>query len=529
MTALGKLEKNLQRISQVALAKMQLGDRVQILHERALLEKWVGAVLEDEGPAADRLQAALEQFQKSNQLRGLRQARLVCYGLLQPFGPQSIRMLDDVEHLTLLLKYLDRHRGRTRPYRKCYRGLLNCYFSYDPQGKEASIEGRRNWEMLRDYLFEHCRDLQTQGYNPEWVEVLAEQAELLSGEPFGQYRFDQMQGDWTPLEELRERLEVDEESWFMRRLVLGQVEAVVALDDEAFTEYLDHLLLLLSDYDLYASEGLVMLLDRYARCANVLDSASLRDFSVNQWGNPWLATNAQNWQCGSAAREMVAQWLKRHLLHQFFALFSDEDAAGPRRLNFWELYCDDMLGMYFALGKNAFAPGNMDYYRFRNDARGLVVKLSGGAQDLHAFIMQFDRHHVVEFSRNNNVAYFYDTRHGPPPFYFSEGWIKVGALSVGNALKGGAAKPVSKSLRHKDGMAIKWEAQFAQEMGVTANAIRAFCRKYRSRYEDKQQDGRNWLYPDSGQKCEPFAHAVLVGWGFTWSPDKQGYFRLAAS
>ncbi|MBI1424327.1 MAG: hypothetical protein GC149_12735 [Gammaproteobacteria bacterium] len=528
MSAIEQLEKSLHHIGQVALAKLRPGDALQMLYERTLLEKWIGAVLEQEELTGDRVLDALEMFYKSQGFKSLRQARLVCYGLTQVFGTQSHRLIDDIEYLTLLLKYLDRNQSRIRPYRKCYRGLLSCYFSYDPQGSEATVEGRRNWEILRDYLYGHRDMLRTPGYNPDWVEALSGEPALLSMSPFWKYTFDKLQGDWSSLDEIQQRLEIGEDSWFMQRLVLEQVKAVTTLDDEGFRAYIDHILLLLSSHQLYAGTGLSMLLDRYAQCARKDESSSLMDFAVNLWGNPWLVANAQYWRCGSAAREMVASWLKRHLLNQFFSLFSDGEATGRRRRNFWELYCEDMQGMYFALGKDAFAPGKMDLYKFRNDAKGLVVKLSDGAHDLHAFIMQFDRYHVVEFSRNNNVAYFYDTRHGPPPFYFSEGWIKVGALSVGNALKGGSPKPISKSLQHKDSKALLWEGRFAQEMGTTENSIKTFCRKYQCRYKDlRGQADRQWIIPASHAKCGQEAHAVLMGWGFVWSPEKGGYFHVA--
>lgn len=528
MSAIEQLEKNLRSIGQVALARMQPGDAVQMLHERELLEQWIGAVLEEDELGSDRMIDALERFHKSNGFKSMRHARLVCYGLTQSFGPQSYRLIDDVERLSLLLKYLERNQKRIRPYRKCYRGLLSCYFSYDPDGAEATVEGRRNWEMLRDFLYDRRDSLQSNDFNPDWADALLEEPALLSVSPFWKYRFDKLQGDWSPLDTIQQRLEIAEDSWFIRRLIQEQLEAVTALDDHGFREYVEHILLLLDSHQLYVGKGLSMLLDRYAQCEAVEENSALRDFAVNHWGNPWLAANAQEWQCTDQAKDMVARWLKRHLLNQFFTLFSAEESAESRRLNFWELYCDEMQGMYFALGKDAFAPGDLARYKFRNDAKGLIVKLSDGARDLHAFIMQFDRHHVVEFSRNANVAYFYDTRHGPPPFYFSEGWIKVGALSVGNALKGGSAKPISKPLQHKDSKQLSWETRFAQEMGMTESSVQAFCRKYQCRYEDfRQREGRIWIRPASGTKCAQQPHAVLQGWGFVWSPDAGAYFHLA--
>lgn len=528
MSVLEQLDKNLRTIGKVALARMQLGDALQMQHERALLQDWIGAVLEQEESSGDQVIDALQKFHNSQSFKSLRQARLVCYGLLQPYGAQSLRLLDDVERLTLLFKYLDRNQSRTRLYRKCYRGLLSCYFSYDVQSEPANVLARRNWEKLRDYLFDRRASLHMEGYTPEWIAALDEHPAILSVSPFWKYPFDKLQGDWSSFEEIQQRLEIGENSWFIRGLVLRQAEEIIALDDDTFKEYLDYVLLLLNSHPLYAGRGLAKLLQRYVACATQEESAPLRDFAIRLWGNPWLANEAQNWQCDAAAREMIALWLKRHLLHEFFALFGD-DASKQRRMDFWELYCGEMQGMYFAMGRNAFDAANMDYFRFRNVARGLVVKLTEGAPDQHAFIMQFDRHHVVEFSRNS-VAYFYDTRHGPPPFYFSEGWIKVGALSVGNALKGGASKPVSTPLRHQDNGRMGWEGRFAQEMGSSPQAMAAFCGKYRSRIEDlRETGGYQWIRPEDGAKCPASAAAVLQGWGFVWSPEEQGYFRAGGA
>ena len=223
---------------------------------------------------------------------------------------------------------------------------------------------------------------------------------------------------------------------------------------------------------------------------------------------------------------MVAHWLKYHLIQKFFSILSSDDADNPRRLNFWELYCEDMQGIYFALGSDAFIRSNAELYKLRHDAKGLIVRLAEGRKDIQTLIMQFGQHHVVEFNHYNYPAFFYDTLHGLPPFYLSKGWVDIGALSASKMSKGAVAAAPSKPLRHQDTDQLSWEGKFAHLMGATGNTIKAFCRKYRCRHEDlRSQGGQEWIRPTSQTQCGPEAWSVLLGWGFSLSPDEQGYCR----
>jgi hypothetical protein len=530
MRAIDQLPHTLKSISQAALSKLRLGDSLQMLDERSKLEEWVGGASDLEEATGDRILASLQAFHENQFIRGLRQARLICYGCVQPFGsqPNPNRLIEDRQRFMKLLDYVEKYHHRTRSFRKCYRGLLNCYFSYDPYRGDTTTEGRENWETLRKFLDKQKGSLKTSGFNPPWVAALDDHPNLLCEDPCGCYGLAALQGDWTASDELRERLEISDDSWLTRRLILAQVKAVLELDDRTFKEFIDDVLLLLSNHPLHAGAALKILLNRYAQCGDPEASARLRDFAISLWGNPWLAGNEPHWQCSREARDMLVNWLKRHLLHEFFATLAGENADNLRRLNFWELYCGDLLGMYLALGKDAFVRGNKELYRFRKSAKGLVVKLTDGAHDLHALIMQFGQHHVVEFSSHNNVAYFYDTQQGTPPFYFGKGWVEVGALSVGNVLKGSNVAPLSKPIRHQDTKQLAWEGAFAQAMGSSENSIREFCRKYHCRHEESRtRDGYEWILPTEETQCGHEAWSVLSGWGFKSSPDKKGYYRVA--
>jgi hypothetical protein len=71
---------------------------------------------------------------------------------------------------------------------------------------------------------------------------------------------------------------------------------------------------------------------------------------------------------------------------------------------------------------------------------------------------------------------------------------------------------------------LAWEGKFAHLMGATENTIKAFCRKYHCQHENlRSQGGHEWVRPTSQTQCGPEAWSVLLGWGFTLSPDKRGY------
>lgn len=525
--ALDPLQRTLHNVSQVALARMRPGDSLQMAHERSLLIDWLGGTSELEETTGDRIVDALRAFAQNRYVSGLRQARLICYGCTQPFGTPPQRLIERSGLFAILLEYVDRHYDRTRAFRKCYRGLLNSYFSYDPDGADSLAEGRHNREILRKFLDKRKDCLATPGYNPAWSAALSAHRNLLDEDPGKPYRLANLEENLTVFDDLRERLGISDDSWLIRKIVLSQVGEAIALDDASFVASIDSLLLLLIGHPLHAGAALTLLLDRYVRCEHPNVSAALRDFSVKLWGNPWLAADAHQWQCSREAREMVAHWLKRHLLQKYFSLLSDDGAENPRRLDFWELYCGDMQGMYFALGSDAFMRGNLVLYKFRQDAKGLVVRLTEGKNNTHALIMQFNEHHVVEFSNHQYPAYFYDTRHGMPPFYLSKEWVKIGALSATQMTQGIGAVPRSKSLRHQDTSKLSWERKFAQLVGATENSITAFCRKYQCLHEDQRSEGgQEWVRPTERTQCGAEGWSVLLGWGFSRSPDEAGYYRV---
>ncbi len=524
MTALNLLQRKLRNLNLVALAKLRLGDSVQMLNERSRLQEWVSGTVQLEEATSNTIDAALRAFIERQHLKGARQIRLVCYGCTQAFGKDSFRLIEGRDFFDKLLQAVESFSNRKRPLRKFYRGLLSSYFSYDPQAPGVTLGGRENREALRKFLGKHLESVLAGGSRPDWLEALGQHPNLLSENPCQPYAPFVLQGDWSVFNAVRERLEISAESWLVREMVMAPVRAVADMEDAAFKDNVDSILLLLNKYPLYAATGLQIVLDRNARCAEREVSDTLGEYAVGLWGNPWLPENSHQWQCGKTARKMLAHWLKRHLLGEFFRLLCNDDSAHARRLNFWDIYSENLSGMYFALGKDAFAPGNMPLYKFRHLAKGLVAKLTEGKAEVHACIMQFEHYHVVEFSHDSSAAYFYDTRHGTPPFYLSKGWVEIGALNVAKVTQGVDVSRLSKPLAHQDSGQLAWEGIFAQELGVKEKALKAFCRKYRCRPENR--DGRQWLYPASRDQYGAEVWSVLQGWGFAFSPGENAYFRV---
>jgi hypothetical protein len=524
--ALEKLQRTLHNVGQVALARMRPGDSLQMAHERSKLIEWLGGTSELEESSGDRIADALRAFEQNQYVSGLRQARLLCYGSTQPFGTPPQRLIEHSKLFAALLDYVDRNYYRTRAFRKCYRGLLSCYFSYDPEAPDNLAEGRYNWETLRQFLDRRKNDLETPGYTPEWVAALPAHHNLFERDPSKAYRLEELEQNLAVFAELRERIEIGNDSWLFRKIVFSQVRDAIALDDESFGVHIDSLLLLLIEHPLHAGTALALLLDRHARSYRMRIGAALRDYAVKLWGNPWLSATAHQWRCTPEAREMIANALKRHLVGKFFSMLSDDNSGSSRRQNFWELYCGDMQGMYFALGSDAFIRGNLELYKFRQDAKGLVVRLTEGKSDIHALIMQFGEHHVVEFNNHHNPAYFYDTRHGVPPFYLSKGWVEIGALSASKITKGVETAPRSKALRHQDTGLLEWEGKFAELLGATQNSIEAFCQKYHCLHEGlRSEGGQEWIRRTERTQCGAEGWAVLQGWGFRPGPDNRDFYR----
>lgn len=401
--------------------------------------------------------AAVEQFATTLTLATLRDARLVCYGLSLRRRRENGCLLDDEQRFGALLAGLSRWMEEPRRYRRCYQGLLSSYFAYDANASDAAECGVRNWRRLQGYLKEAAASISAGVVDPDWVTCILENMDLFSEDPCGAFAVELLEGDESRVAGVREALGIDGSSWFVRALLLAQVDAASELDDDDFTAYLPRLLAKLADNPVVRDVGFGRLLDRYAECEATPLHAELRDRAVEWWGNPWLSSNAMRWgSVSDEARAMVTDWLKLEFIEAFFTHLVEEKSGDRRRLEFWQRYAKSIEYIQFALGEGARYSHSPDFVKLRVKMKGLTGELCDANPANNAFIMTMGRLVIVEFSGRANALYAYDRRETLP---FSVGMPLYTAVGIRNSLK---HEKNALWLPHKDNTNGygRWEEQF---------------------------------------------------------------------
>ena len=128
------------------------------------------------------------------------------------------------------------------------------------------------------------------------------------------------------------------------------------------------------------------------------------------WGDPRLAGGDVRWrEVSDEARKIFTRWITKEDLRYFFDVVAREcdDPNFAYRRAFWLAYLEHISFCRPVLRRNVHNllrnnPQALEYYRERQPAR-----LTGGAPDQHAFIIQMGNHTFVEFS-TAAACYVYD-------------------------------------------------------------------------------------------------------------------------
>jgi len=374
-----------------------------------------------------------------------------------PIVPGGLCILEDSPRFSALLDGVDQWVKEPRRYRRCYQGLVANYFGYDVSNHNVPATGKANWTTLRDYLSERSKQI-TGGYtNPDWVTCILENTKLFGEAPCEPYAADMLRGETHAVTWLRNCLGIGDSSWFVRELVLAQVRAATKESDRSFADILPRVLTLLTPNLVLRDRGLVLLLDRYARITPRSLQQELRNCAVGWWGNPWLPSNRMRWGgVNSAAREMVAEWLKLEFIETFFTLLAEEGTGDRRRLEFWKRYVGVIDHIHFALGYDALSSRSRDFAELRSKMEGLTVRLMDPITSNNAFVMTIGDLVVVEFSGRANALYGYDRRQGLP---FDLETPVVTAIDGRNSLKNSRRRLWLKHADRNHGRE-KWEHIF---------------------------------------------------------------------
>lgn len=421
---------------------------------------------------------AVRRFWQSQEVKSFRDTYVLSWSLCLPHRPQGPCILEDRPRLKRVLDGVDEWRDRASAYRRCYQGLVKCYFTYDAMAEETPATGRANWQLLQEYLHNRNRLIRGERLNPEWVDTAIGNRQLFGEAPCEPYVDALLLGDSSAIDHLCEQLGINKASWFLRELVLAQVKSATQLGNAQFQELMPRLLALLAANEVLRDRGMILVLDRYAKAPGTALNPGLRDHSVAWWGNPWLPSNETRWGgVTPSARTMVADWLKLEFIETFFTKLADDGLADPRRMNFWKRYVKAIDHIEFALGSTARNSTERDLVVLRKKMTGLVRALDAPGSN-NAFIMRMGPLVAVEFSSLGNAFYGYDARKSVP---FDTTQLLRLEVNGRNSLKHKGQSILW--LSHQDGIHNwdKWEQMFAatlkKEFGIEPSAATAGPRR----------------------------------------------------
>lgn len=537
MRAITELQLALARALSVGIEPPSVTPELaQVIEELRELARGAGA----SSPPRDRLQEAVQYFKANRTLPSLNMARCVCFGSIERFDGKDIPLIEESSAFLRLLDLVDEYYPEPRQFRRCYRGLLHSYFSYDWEHPDTPNVGRKNWGRLRDYLHERRGAIRADGTQPDWVDAIHQHPNLTTHDPVRRYAPELLNGNNEVVDYLRACLNVSDDSWLMRKLILVQIEEATTETDARFKSLVQTLLDLLKGHELLENDGLALILNRYSSMRSPELHVGLRDTAIQIWGNPWLDRNSPNWsRVAPGARKLVTNWLKLDLIREFFEAMSEDRQADPRRVKFWEQYHDQIDDMYFALGSVALNARGADAKRMR-DRMGdhlLILKRAGSSSN-NAFIMVLGSLVAVEFGEKGSACYFY--RRDELPFELS-GEVtgdRLGLKSADHLVR----------LTHVDAGYEKWEDKFSRSLReyglmrsarvtprnepqrrhptprrLTRSALKELCDFHDILWVDNTSKGGNIRikFPyNSGSIAEQ-----LRSWGFTFSERGEMWWR----
>jgi EH_Signature domain len=330
---------------------------------------------------------------------------------------------------------------------------------------DSSVAGQDNWRILRDYLDARQNKLVSNGSTPDWLEMLLDHPNLLQYNPTDRYSDELLRGNTAIAELLKCRLQINDDSWLMRTLIMSHIQAATRLSDEKFPAHLQVLLALLQQHEPLHDAGLTLILDRYAGMATPQLHAVLRDHAVERWKNPWLDRNLVNWaRVKPNTRRLVSNWLKRDIIREFFEMLSDDRKTSQRRLKFWEQYSETIEDMYFALGSSAMSARGADAKKMRERMGDRLLSLKrAGLSSNNAFIMMMRDIVIVEFGSTGNACFIYDRASLP---FTLKSTVSAEELRSDERIE---------RLTHTDGYEL-WEKKFSDALdrvGINLRTLRA--------------------------------------------------------
>ena len=358
---------------------------------------------------------AVINFLETQKLETYRSIKYVCFGISTPYGGStSALVIEDNLLFPFLLEEVVRLEDEPRKFRRCYQGLLKGYLRYS--GNDEKKLGHKNWLALRGFLDRYLLSLKKQKPLIEWVQSLYKHRNLLTQTPCKPYAKALLEGNTSIVDELRNKLGIDDDTWVMNELVLAHITAATELNDTEYISQVTPLVELLKKHSGLITDGLILILKRYVSCKEHTEHHILCDTLIYEWKSPWLEAHKSLWHglVGVQATQMVRLWLTKQHIKDFFELLQSGGQADKQRMEFWLGYAEAIDDFWLALGTNSFYNQGVDFKRIRMQMEGHCMRLSDSNQNNdNAFLMKIGGFVYIEFGKPGNACHIFSADNLP--------------------------------------------------------------------------------------------------------------------
>jgi hypothetical protein len=283
-------------------------------------------------------------------------------------------------------------------------GMLLAYFMTPTPSDDEKKTFDKTQETIRRYLQQNWPKVkEVSKFEPQWMNSVDQNLELLSTDPCGSYAKDWFNGREERVLQVAAEIDIPSNSWFWRELILSCVQQVISLPDIEFKQSIPKVLDLLDKRQEYRDPGLRVLFDRYSRCSETNEHKLLKEYGLEYWGSPegyeiagspWAKVSPQ-------ALEMMLSWVAETNLRLFFALLKERGYADDERLDFWLGYIKQAKFTKLVLGSKSagIVMGRADLKKTFTRNGNPFSKLLGDADNNQdAFIMEINKNIIVDFS-----------------------------------------------------------------------------------------------------------------------------------
>ncbi len=308
---------------------------------------------------------------------------------------------------TFIGRQLIEHFSKMSPEQlsSVYFPLLYGYFAVE----QTEIDKRpNNWIELR-YVLNTQRTmlLQTTKRPKKWLITLTDYPELLSIEPCKVFIREFLQDmDDSKVSTQLAHLNIAPNSWFWENLMQSTIKSVKTMSEDDYFKMIPRFLLLLEKNQLYTTDILIALLERYAVTSKrPIVHEDLKRVSLSQWNSPQFESSAGWRNVNADTKKMVIQWFVRADLEAFFRLFSH--TADAKRFDYWIKFIDNISFSQIFLGSSALQSRQFEHKKFIELNKDRLKNLVGSTATNNAFLLKIDNIYIVDFSDTGNACYGY--------------------------------------------------------------------------------------------------------------------------